>query len=299
MRKLYGVTTAMVTPIDSSGRVDLEAVCALAEFLVAKGVNCLYPLGTTGEMIRLSVQERMLVAEAVIKQAAGRVTVYIHCGGLRQDETILLMKHAESIGADGVGVVTPIYLGVDSREMERFYISVSNSVSQSFPVYLYNIPQCAANDLQTGSIEKIITECPNVVGIKYSYADMIRTLEYLNINGGGFSVLHGCDRLFLPTLSMGCDGVVSGISGVYPEPFVALYKAWLAGDIEESMRQQKIANRFISALRNGSNMAYFKTALEHRNIRAGHMREPQLDLTQEEGMKLLTELYELEEAYLK
>jgi 4-hydroxy-tetrahydrodipicolinate synthase len=295
MKKLYGVTTAMVTPMDENEKVDLQAVRELSEFLIQKGVNCLYPLGTTGEMVRLSTQERKSIAQAVVEQAAGRCTVFVHCGGISQNETIELVQHAEKIGADGVGVVTPIYLGVNDREMETFYVNVAKSVSDNFPVYLYNIPQCAANDLHTEVIEKVVSRCKNVVGIKYSFADMIRTIDYLRVNGGNFSVLHGCDSLFLPALTMGCEGTVSGISGVYPEPFVALYKAWLNGNIKEAMRQQNIAINFIRALRGGANMAYFKTALEHRGIKAGHMRAPQLDLLPEEKSALVALLNKYEE----
>lgn len=295
MKKLFGVTTAMITPIDGNDRIDMGVVRSLTDFLVGKGVNCLYPLGTTGEMIRLSIEERKAVAETVVKQAAGRCTVFIHCGAVRQDETIALIQHAEKIGADGAGVVTPSYFGVNDREMETFYAAISESVSKDFPIYLYNIPQCAANDLRTEVIEKIAARCPNIIGIKYSYADMIRTIDYLRVKGGDFSVLHGCDSLFLAALCMGCDGTVSGISGVYPEPFVALYKAWLAGDIKEAMRQQDIAIDFIRALRGGSNMAYFKTGLEHRGINGGHMRAPQLDLNSEEKSALIALLKKCEE----
>lgn len=295
MNKLYGVTTAMVTPIDNQDRIDLEAVGRLTDFLIEKGVNCLYPLGTTGEMLRLSVEERQAVAEKVVSQAAGRCLVYIHCGAMCQHETIQLAKHAYSIGADGVGIVTPQYFGVNLREIETYFINISKCLPDNYPIYLYNIPQCSTNDLLPETIEKIVMQCPNVVGLKYSFADMVRTNEYLKIKGGDFSVLHGTDSLFLPILAMGCDGVVSGISGVYPEPFVALYRAYLKGDYEEARRQQSIANRFISALKAGSNMAYFKAALTYRGIPAGHMRAPQLDLLEEEKADLINQLKVLEE----
>lgn len=77
MKKLYGITTAMVTPFKENGAVDLDAVAELTEFLIAKGVHCLYPLGTTGEMFRLSAEERKQVANQVIGTNKGRATVYI------------------------------------------------------------------------------------------------------------------------------------------------------------------------------------------------------------------------------
>lgn len=293
MKRLYGVTTAMVTPFDPDGRVNLEKVAQLAEFLISKGVHCLFPLGTTGEMIRLSVAERQAIAETIVKTAAGRVTVYIHAGTTTLEDTITLAKHAHEIGADGIGVVTPIFLGANDWEMEEYYVKVASSIPEDFPMYLYNIPQCASNDLKTEVAQRVANRCKNVVGVKYSYPDMLRTNEYLAINDGSFSVMQGADRLLLPALAMGCDGVISGVSCVYPEPFVAVYDAYRAKDLDKARELQRIAIRYCEVLKSGSNMSYFKEALKLRGIDAGFMRAPQLDLPAEEVRELQRQLSEL------
>ena len=87
MKKLYGVTAAMVTPFKESGEVDYDGVRQLTGMLIDKGVNCLYPCGTTGEMFRLSLEEREKIAETIIQTAAGRVTVFIHCGAMNEQDT--------------------------------------------------------------------------------------------------------------------------------------------------------------------------------------------------------------------
>ncbi|AKP75866.1 4-hydroxy-tetrahydrodipicolinate synthase [Priestia megaterium Q3] len=286
MKHLYGVTTAMVTPFTKTGEVDLEKVVNLTEFLISKGVHCLYPLGTTGEMLRLSVKERKQVAETVVKQAANRVTVFIHVGAMNEEDTIELAKHAYEIGADGIGVVTPMFFGANDNELETYFIKVANSVPNDFPVYLYNIPQCSSNDLTAEVAQKVADSCKNVIGIKYSYPDYLRVNDYLNINDGNFSVLPGTDRLFLAALAMGCEGVVSGVSGVYPEPFVETYNAFKTNDLEKARKMQKVAIQYCEALLNGSNMSYFKEALKLRGIDVGGMRSPQIDLTEEEVKEL-------------
>jgi len=293
MKRLYGVTTAMVTPFDRIGKVDLDKVEQLTEFLIAKGVHCLYPLGTTGEMVRLSVAERKAIAETVVRKAAGRVTVFIHAGATTQEDTIELARHAEEIGADGIGCVTPIFLGANDREIEEYYAAVASSVPDHFPVYLYSIPQCAANDIKAEVAQRVADRCRNVIGIKYSFPDFLRITEYLNIHGGAFSVMPGADRLFLPLLAMGCDGVVSGVSCVYPEPFVAVYNAYLEKDLDKARKLQKIAVKYCETLKNGTNMSYFKEALKLRGIEAGHMKAPQLDLPEAEIERLRLQLDEL------
>lgn len=290
MKKLYGVTTAMVTPFDRNDNIMEQSIRKHVNFLIKKGVDCLYPLGTTGEMHLISVEERKRVAEIVVEEADKRANVFIHVGAMNQKDTIELARHAQEIGADGIGVVTPSFFSVNRRELEEYYISVAKSVTEDFPVYLYNIPQCTGNDLMPEVAESIVAQAPNVIGIKYSFADMLRTFEYLKINKRRFSVVSGCDKLFHEVLTMGCDGTISGISSVYPEPFVAVYKAFRENNLEEARKQQIIANEVADILRNGSNMAYFKAGLKMRDIDAGHMRKPLLDLTVEQTSELENQL---------
>ncbi|MBE0600695.1 MAG: dihydrodipicolinate synthase family protein, partial [Firmicutes bacterium] len=212
MKKLYGVITAMTTPFTKAGAVDTDAIEQQVEFLIEKGVHCLYPCGTTGEMFLMNEEERKLVAQTVVKKAAGRVTVYIHCGAMAQDETIRLAHHAHKIGADGVGVVSPVYFGISARAMVKYYQTISRSLPSGYPIYVYVIPQLACNDIEAATMEEIARTCHNVIGVKYSFANMRRLLEYLQVRGGDFSVVFGPDDLFFPALVMGTDGTVSGCS---------------------------------------------------------------------------------------
>jgi 4-hydroxy-tetrahydrodipicolinate synthase len=286
MKKLKGVITAMVTPFDGRDGIDVAAIKRLVDFLVAKKVDCLYPCGTTGEMLLMTPEERELVAKTVVEAAAGRVTVYIHAGAMTLRDTLRLVAHARSIGADGVGVVTPSFFSVNETEMEEYFVAVARSVPSDYPVYLYNIPQCAGNDLKPATVSRIAEKCPNVVGIKYSWADMLRAAEYLRVRGGDFSVVFGPDRLYAPAMAMGCDGTVSGVSCVCPEAFVAVRDAFAKGDLAKARALQRSATDVCEFLRNGSNMAYFKAALKARGVDAGHMRAPLRDLPADEAARV-------------
>lgn len=293
MKYLYGVTTAMVTPFDKNGKVELAKVKNLTEFLIAKGVHCLYPLGTTGEMFRISQKERKQVAETVVKTAKQRVTVYIHTGAMNQQDAIELTQHAHAIGADGAGVVTPAFFCANDRELEEYYVKIATSVPSDFPIYMYNIPQCAGNDLKTEVAQRVADRCKNVIGIKYSFPDLLRTNEYLGINGGKASIVSGIDRLFLTILAMGCAGTVSGVACAYPEPFVAIYDAFKENDLPKARKIQVLANKYCELLRNGSNMSYYKEALRLRGIDVGYMMPPQLDLPAEEIREVQAALAEI------
>ena len=226
------------------------------------------------------------MAETVVKKAAGRVTVFIHVGAMDQDETIRLARHAQKIGADGVGVVTPSYFTVDEKAMVEYYKTVCAALPEDFPVYVYVIPQLAHNDVSAETMEKIAAACKNVVGVKYSFADMRRINDYLQVRGGNFSVVPGADDLFLPCLACGCDGVVSGCSGPFPEAFVNVYKAFQSGDLAAARKAQVEATKLVKVMQFGGDMSIFKNILTFRGVPGGHMRKPLLDLDQAGVAKL-------------
>ncbi|MBR0152516.1 MAG: dihydrodipicolinate synthase family protein, partial [Lachnospiraceae bacterium] len=189
MKKMFGVCVAMTTSFDKNGNVDFEEMNRHAEMLIRNGVHGLYPNGTTGECMHLTIAERKRLAEEMVKTAAGRVVVFSQVGAPTLEETIELAKHAEACGCDGIGVVTPFYHGVTDREMEEFYVDVASAVSENFPVYIYNIPACSGNDIKPEVAKRVMERCKNVIGIKYSSPDVRRTMDYLKI--GDVSFMHG------------------------------------------------------------------------------------------------------------
>ena len=293
MKLMHGVINAMTTPFNEDGTIDVESLKKQVDFQIEKGVDCLYPLGTTGEMYLLSTEERKLVAKTVVEHTNGRAIVYIHIGSMTTDEAIELAKHAEEIGADGIGAVTPSYFGCSDRAIIQYYKDISNSVSADFPIYLYSIPQCSGNDIQPSVAQTIANQCKNVVGIKYSYPDMLRILNYININNGDFSVLVGPDKLFLAGLVSGAKGVVSGCAGPMPEPFVAIYKLYKEGRLIEARNMQRTAIKVIDILRAGSDMGVFKEVLHRRGVTANSfMRRPLLEIDNDDAENIWKNLQE-------
>jgi len=291
MKKLYGVITAMTTPFDEEGNVDTAALERSVDFLIDKGVNCLYPCGTTGEMYLMTAEQRKEVAETVVRRAAGRVTVYIHCGAMDPEEVTELSLHAHAIGADGVGIVTPSYFNLDDRMMVEYYRGICARLPKGFPVYVYVIPQLAHNDISAETMQKIADACPdNVIGVKYSFADIRRMIDYCQVNNGDFSVVFGPDDLFLPALVMGADGTVSGCSSCIPEPFVEVWRLWKSGDMEGARMAQNIAIGMVKKMRYGADMSIYKTVLDDRGIGGGHVKAPLMDLAPEEAERVLESL---------
>lgn len=284
MKKLYGVIPAMVTPFDDQDKFNASAMRKLVDYMVEGGVQCLYPLGTTGEMDLMTTEERKQAAETVIEQSNGRLVTYIHVGAPSLRETVELAQHAKKAGADGVAAVTPIYFKVNDREMEEYYVSLAKSLPEDFPVYAYNIPQLSGNDIKPEVLERIVKRAPNVVGIKYSLPDMVRTAQYVGVNNNTFSVAQGADNLGYPALVLGCDGFVSGCANVFPKVYADVYAAYKADDQAKGMAAQKLAFEAADLLCSGTacGMAYLKEGLRLMGIDVGHVRRPLLDASKEE-----------------
>ena len=290
MKLMKGVIVAMTTPFADNDSVDAGALRENTQWLIERGITCLYPCGTTGEMLLMDCEERKKIAEAVVESAAGKADVFVQCGAMTTRDTLDLVRHAKSIGADGVGVVTPAYFGLSEAEMLEHYRAVADCAGEDFPVYLYNIPQCAANDLTTSVCRKIVEACPNVLGIKYSFSNADRISEYLSLRDYQFSVLVGLEKHFLPYLSIGCDGVVSGCANAFPEVFLGIYDAFRAGDLERALRLQRIAERLSNLVSGPQSNARVKAAQKYRGQRSGHMRRPLMDISAAEEAAFASQL---------
>jgi 4-hydroxy-tetrahydrodipicolinate synthase len=238
----------------------------------------------------MSAEERELAAETVVKKAANRVTVFIHTGAMREEETFRLSLHAVKIGADGVGIVTPSYFKMSDRAIVRYYTEIANALPRDFPIYAYNIPQLSGNDISAPVLDEITSKCPNVIGIKYSFPDMNQLIQYLNLKNRGLSVVFGPDHLFLPALVMGCDGIVSGCSSALPEVFVDVYAKYLSGDLKAAEAAGIKAAEAVRFFQTGFDLANIKAILNARGIPAGFMRKPLPELTEDERKLTLTNL---------
>ena len=298
MQKLYGTVIPIVTPLTEDDKIDVESLKRLVDHCIDNGINCLYPNGTTGEMMYMTVEERKLVAEVVVEHTANRVPVFVQVGAWNQADTIELAKHAVSIGAQGIGVVTPIFYKLSDQGLFDFYKAVAESVPADFPVYLYSIPQNAVNDITPDCAAKIAAACPNVVGIKYSWPDMTKLQNFMTINcqnGDPFSVLVGPDHLFEAVCAVGGDGVVSGNAMCIPEHYAAVWKAIQEKDFDAATRYQRSTNVLNSVLCAVNNIAAYKVVLKAEGVLSTtRMRRPYENLTPAQEEEMLAKLKELD-----
>lgn len=297
MKRMKDLVVPTITPFDEEGKIDPEGIKAHFDFLIKAGVRDFYVLGTTGEVFLMNIEERKMVAELVVEYVGDRGNIFIQVGSISTKEACDLAQHAESIGAAGIGAVTPFYFNVSQLGMENYYLAIAKSVSDDFPVYLYNLPGCTTNDLLPETVSKL-AEIENIVGIKNSMKDILRLSQLIDETPDDFDVIIGADPILMPAILYGAKGSVSGNANVFPEIFLEFYQAIKENNFEKA-RQKQIAIRHIATvLKDGANLAYFKQALGYRGFKPSFTRKPLLGLDQIEKNRLNNEVKEIIKDYL-
>ena len=274
MKSLYGITPAVMTPFQANSEIDYAALKEHVDFLIEKGVHNLYPNGTVGEALSMTPEERQSVAEKVVEYAAGRVGVFVHVGLLDVRESIDLALHARSVGADGVGAVTPYFYNVSQNDIMDYYRALSAGLPDDFPIYIYNLPCCAVNDILPESVAEL-AKLPNICGIKNTQGDILRMTTLLRKVPEDFTVIMGEDQALMSALALGAKGAVSGTSNMIPEVFVSMYDAVCAGDLKTAAHCQQQISEVFELMHGSVRTCHIKAALEMRGFRKSYTRAPQ------------------------
>lgn len=294
---LRGIITAALTPLSQEGDslAKVEIFEKYYRFLLDRRINGLFVCGTTGEGMVLTLQERKTVAERAIHMVAGEVPVLVHVGCNSTAESIELARHAAKAGANGAAVVTPYFYTYDRLAIGRHFQAIANAVPD-LPVFLYYLPSYTHNDIPPSLVGELVKACPNIIGLKHSDSDQIRLQEYRQVVNDDFTLLSGDDSVALAALTLGANGCVTGKSSTFPEMLVAIYQAFMEGNVKEARLLQSNLNRLIGGLLDigkGIGLAYFKAALRFRGLDTGGMRPPQRPLTLEEESVLIEGLTRL------
>ncbi len=285
MKLLEGIVVAHTTPFHENDSIDYESLRKYVNFIIEKGVHGIFVCGTTGEGLILSLEERKKILETIIEENKGRIAVIAHCGVISLRDTMELIDHAKKVGADGIGIVAPFYYSYTERELYNYYATIAKEF-EDIPIYLYNIPSLAKNELSIPLVSKLSYEFENIVGIKDSSGNFSTILGYIYNTRKDFIVITGYDRAFFPVLIMGGKGTVTGPGGVFPEIFVEIYDSFKKKDYETCLELQKKQTKLSLALYDGTSIPVLKKALEFRGIGKGYMRKPFLPLNEEESKKL-------------
>ena len=237
-KRITGILTPHITPVDASGRIDEERLRGYVDWLIERGVDGLYPNGSTGEFVRFTPEERRQVIRIVVDQTAGRVPILAGAAEANVKETIAACDAYGEMGVRAVAIVAPFYYRLSEQGVYAYFREIADTVSVD--VTLYNIP-LFASPIEIPTVIRLASECPRVIGIKDSSGDlpsMMRMIAAIRPVRDDFSFLTGWDASLAAMLIAGADGGTNATSGVVPELTRAIHRAVAAGNIDDAIRLQ-------------------------------------------------------------
>ena len=242
LQKFDGCWTAMVTPLDELGELDLEGLRKNTRFQISQGAK-LVPTGTTGESPTLDWKEHDTVIEEVVKLGKGETFIMAGAGSNSTKETLRATKHAQEVGANAVLLVDCYYNGPSSFELRTQYHGV---VAKEFPDLLvtpYIIPGRTGTQMEVEDMAILNRQFKNVRAVKEATGDLERMAKTRVLLGNDFDILSGDDDITFEMMTrhdIGASGVVSVISNVVPGAIAEMTRAIFAGE-EDKATQLKEA----------------------------------------------------------
>lgn len=257
MRSIFkGSIVALITPFRKNGSIDHGLVRELVEWHIASGTNAIVPCATTGESPTLSHDEHDEVIATVVKAVNKRIPVLAGCGSNCTEESLRLIKHAESVGADGALVITPYYNKPTQEGMLAHYESLANATK--LPIVIYNVPGRTGVNIKPETVAKL-GKIENIVGIKEASGNVDQASEIMRLTD--LDVLSGEDSLNFPLMAIGAVGVISVVANVVPDLVAKLADAAMKGDMEEGRRLHKLLFPLSKALFAETNPCPVKAAM--------------------------------------
>jgi len=293
MFKPEGVYAAMLTPFDDEGRINETELRNLVDWLVEEGINGLFPLGSVGEFIHLSFEEKVRVMEIVVDQAGGRIPVTPGTTASCAKNCIELTKRARDLGCQAVVVAPPYYFPMEQEMIEEHYEQVARAVPD-FPIILYNIPLFATP--LSYDVVKRLSRIDNVVGMKDSSGSMVDLMHFMDkirVIGEELSILTGREEMLFSALAVGARGTMSATVGIVPELMTGIYRAWQDGDIEKARELQFSVLLLIRAMWALPMPLGFKAALEVRGFEMGEPKQPLSDAEQFNYLKVKSRIQKI------
>jgi len=280
-----GIVTAIITPLKGDVEVSEEGIASLISFLVERGVKGFFVLGTYGEGILISKDERERMLEKVVEAVPSRASVIVHVGAADVKTALELAKHAANLGVSAVSSVGPIYHKPGRTGLVSYYGYLSRAGA---PIMVYNNKGRQGYNISLSDFESITMEVPSVMGIKDTSYDVEQLQNYIDMFGKTHYVAGAGDSLIAVTFVIGAKAHVCGIANAFPEIPLAVYASVKNGDVKKAVELQSVINRMRKELsRFGvETQVILREILRLRGVDVGDPPIPLRRLTDEEKIEI-------------
>ena len=284
-----GVCTALITPF-SEGKINYRKLEELIDWQVASGIGAIVIGGTTGESATLSQSEQMRLIGHAVQYTQKRCKIIAGTGSNNAEHALELSEFANSVGADGLLVVTPYYNKSNEQGLISYYTEIADRVT--IPLILYNVPSRTGVDLSE-RIYYTLSQHPNIGGVKEASGNLGKIARIIAQCGDQLPVWSGNDEQTIPIMALGGKGVISVLSNVAPRKTLEMVAAFQDGKTQEAGDLQCKLMEMIDALFCEVNPIPVKTAMNLMGLEVGPTRAPLASMEPEHEARLLAALESL------
>lgn len=293
MEKINGLIVAPFTPFSANGDVNLNVIESYAAMLQKNGLKGVFINGSSGEGYMLTTDERKALAEKWVSVVPADFKVIVHVGSCCLTDSVALAKHAQAIGAFGIGSMAPPFPKINRIEELVKYCEQICAAAPELPFYYYHIPVFNNAYLPMVDLLKAVDgRIPNFAGIKYTFESLYEYNQCRLYKNGKYDMLHGQDETILPSLAQGgAQGGISGTGNYIGLDLIAVMDEWENGNIEAAREHQNYAQEVINVIaRYRGNIVAGKRIMKLIGLDLGPNRVPFQSLSDEEEKKVKAEL---------
>lgn len=274
MNVLKGASTgvAVITPFCEAGTVDHTSLTRIIHYLIDSGVEFLVALGTTGESVTLSKEERDAIFATFVREVNGRVPLIMGIGGNNTQALVNEFNAIDVTGFDAILSVTPYYNRPSQEGLYRHYMAL-DAVTK-LPLILYNVPGRTGVNMTAETTLRLAHDANNIIGVKDASGDLSQGKEIIDNCPKDFLVLSGDDETAIPLTLLGGAGVISVAAGGFPKTFIAGIHAALENNEAEANRITKLLLPAIDLLFKEGNPAGIKAVAKLKKLCSDSVRLP-------------------------
>ena len=272
MKKFKGTGVAIVTPFKTDLSIDFAALGRVVNHVIDGGVNYIVAMGTTGESVTLTKDEKKAIISYVAEAIDNRVPLVVGIGGNNTQEVINSIRQSNLSGVDGILSVAPYYNKPTQRGLFQHFKAIATC--SSVPVIIYNVPGRTACNITSETCLELAHNCENIAGVKEASGDISQIMKIIKSKPENFSVISGDDMLTIPVIAAGGTGVISVLANAYPSQCSEIVNNAIKNNFKSAREIQFRFLEMIELLFVEGNPAGVKAMLNTLNLCSNTLRLP-------------------------
>ncbi len=292
-RKFKGTGVAMVTPFHKDGSINFKGFKKLIDHLITGKVDYLVPLGTTGESVTLSTDEKIAVLDFVTEEVNGRIPVVAGVGGNNTRDVLKCLSEYDYSRIDAVLSVTPYYNKPTQKGLYQHYKMLANE--SPVPMILYNVPGRTGCNMTADTTLNLASEFENIIGVKEASGNFEQIMTIIQNKPDGFLVISGDDLITLPLMSVGADGVISVVANAFPKEYSEMVRLCLKENFEKARDLHYQLSNITPMLFSEGSPAGVKGVLNSMGICDDYLRLPLVNVSKAHLNRILAEVEKIHE----